>query len=131
MASADVLLVEDNADTRDALRLFLELRGYAVASAKDGAEALALLRDGLRPCVILLDWNMPRLDGAGFRAAQLEMRDAATVSVAVITASALGCAEARRIGLADCFVKPLDPEHIAHFVDEKCAARERAGNTTR
>ncbi len=78
MTTAEVLLVEDHPDARDALRLLLELRGYSVATAADGAEALRLLRDGVRPCVILLDWMMPNLDvqRSASRSARCPMRRA-------------------------------------------------------
>jgi len=104
---------------------------YSVVTAADGAEALHLLRDGARPCVILLDWMMPNLDGAAFCIAQRAMPDAAAVPVAVLTASVTGCAEARRLGLPHCFTKPLDAERLVRFVDDQCAAREVAGTTTR
>ncbi len=60
-----VLLVDDDADLREALRTHLELSGYAVIEAREGAEALRLLVEE-RPDVVLLDIMMPGLSGIGF-----------------------------------------------------------------
>ena len=61
--SSTVLIVDDSADLRDLVRELLFIAGYEVVVAPDGAEALRLLRGGLRPQVILLDRNTPILDG--------------------------------------------------------------------
>ena len=66
-----VLIVEDNLETSDVLGRILRLRGYDVAVAVDGAEALALLQGGMRPGVIVLDLWMPNMDGRRFRERQL------------------------------------------------------------
>lgn len=65
----EVLVVDDDADIRDTLRLILEDTGYPLAEASNGAEALALLRGARRPRVVLLDLVMPELDGGGVLAA--------------------------------------------------------------
>ena len=63
---AYVLIVDDDADTRDILRLIVEDAGYeTVADATNGVEALAILRAGDVPLVVLLDLDLPRLDGLG------------------------------------------------------------------
>jgi two-component system response regulator MprA len=61
--SPNVLIVEDDDDIRDMVDLLLTSRGYRVANAADGVEALALMEDGLNPDLILLDLMMPRMDG--------------------------------------------------------------------
>lgn len=61
-----VLIVDDDVDTRDVLRLILEDAGYdAVAEAADGLATLDALRAGDVPEVVLLDLDLPRLDGLG------------------------------------------------------------------
>jgi len=60
---ATVLIVDDSADVRELIEELLADVGYKVVAAPDGAEALRLLRGGLRPRVILLDRNTPVLDG--------------------------------------------------------------------
>ena len=57
-----MLVVDDDADARIMLGLLLESRGYAVALAADGLEALEVLRVQ-SPDAVVSDMNMPRLDG--------------------------------------------------------------------
>lgn len=59
------LVVDDDESIRLALRVFLEDEGYAIEEAANGNEALALLRNATGPRLVLLDFMMPRLDGAG------------------------------------------------------------------
>lgn len=61
-----VLIVEDDADLRDNFRAILEDRGYAVATASNGREALEVLGHIERPRVILLDVMMPVMSGPEF-----------------------------------------------------------------
>ena len=59
-----VLVVDDEADIRELVRLNLELEGHDVELAADGASALAAFAaDGLRPDLVLLDVMMPKVDG--------------------------------------------------------------------
>ena len=57
-----VLVVEDEAESRDTLRELLELEGYTVETAPNGKAALDVL-EALEPCVVLLDLFMPVMDG--------------------------------------------------------------------
>lgn len=59
------LVVDDDQDTRDILRVVLEDAGYTVAEAADGVLALNVLRASDAPLVVVLDLDMPRLDGLG------------------------------------------------------------------
>jgi CheY-like chemotaxis protein len=58
-----VLVVEDDPDIRESLQLLLEESGYAVTIASHGREAWDQLEAGLLPDVILLDLNMPVMNG--------------------------------------------------------------------
>ena len=60
--SPTVLVAEDSADTRQMLRRALEVKGYRVIEASNGREALALTKER-RPNLIIVDLNMPVLDG--------------------------------------------------------------------
>lgn len=60
---ADLLLVEDDADTRHAMATYLRARGHTVREAGSAADALAAF-DLARPDLILLDLGLPDLDGA-------------------------------------------------------------------
>ena len=58
-----ILVVDDSPDMRRYLRVLLELDSYQVETASNGAEALQRLRDGYTPAVVLLDVEMPGMDG--------------------------------------------------------------------
>src|SRR5258706_16267729 len=57
-----ILIAEDNPTNRELLRELLEIRGYTVAEACDGQEALAMVEQA-PPDILLLDIGMPLLDG--------------------------------------------------------------------
>lgn len=83
--TAPILVVDDNQDTRDALRRLLQIRGHPVVTARDGQDALAYLRNGGTACLIILDLYMPRVDGRLFRAAQLGDASLARIPVIVFS----------------------------------------------
>jgi CheY-like chemotaxis protein len=58
-----VLVVDDDNDLRPTVSELLQEEGYETAEASNGREALALLRSGTLPAVVLLDIMMPGLDG--------------------------------------------------------------------
>ncbi len=86
ISARQILLVEDDADIREALADVLRQAGYSVACAGDGKQGLDQLQRGPRPDVILLDLMMPVMDGLAFRAAQLDRPDVAHIPVVVLTA---------------------------------------------
>ncbi len=57
-----MVVVDDDAATRDLLTRFLIKDGFAVKQAQDGKEGLRLVRE-LKPQVVLLDETMPKMDG--------------------------------------------------------------------
>ena len=85
-AKYEVMIVEDDFAIREILRELLEEAGYRVMWAANGMEALARLRIGLAPRVILLDLMMPVMDGLQFRTAQ--RRDPALAAIPVVVMSA-------------------------------------------
>jgi len=60
------LVVDDSRAMRAILTRLLDGLGFDVAQAGDGQEALEVLAGGVRPDVILIDWNMPVMDGLTF-----------------------------------------------------------------
>src|SRR5690348_7622333 len=90
MASGNVLIVEDDPDTRDMLATLLRTEGFHAVAAEDGLEALHLLRSVRHrapdaPCLVLLDLKMPRFGGNEFRRAQLGDPIVANVPIAVMS----------------------------------------------
>jgi CheY-like chemotaxis protein len=60
-----VLIVNDDKDTRDVLRLAFEDEGYVVAEAADGLQALEVLQESASLLVVVLDLDLPQLDYIG------------------------------------------------------------------
>jgi CheY-like chemotaxis protein len=88
MPFGTVLLVDDNADSSKALAAVLTLRGYDAVAVREGGEALEYLRaSGESVGLVVLDLNMPGMDGFEF----LRVKDAdatlATIPVVVFSAS--------------------------------------------
>lgn len=83
-----VLIVEDNIVNRELLREVLSARGYAVEEAEDGLQALDRLKD-LKPDFLLLDLNMPVLDGFATLQRIRESPELSVLPVLAVTASAM------------------------------------------
>lgn len=114
--SLRVLVVEDDGPTREVICDLLECTGYSVRAARDGAEALALLREG-HFAAMVLDVRMPVMDGHALRRRQRQLPRGAQVPVVVISADPgidLDVLAADRV-----LRKPFD-------VDELLAALEQA-----
>jgi CheY-like chemotaxis protein len=108
-AARRILVVEDNADAREMLRIVLELAGHEVHEAVDGPSGLATAL-GLRPDIVLVDIGLPGFDG-------LEMarrvRHEVGAAIHLIALTGYGQPDDRRLALEAGFdahlVKPVDP----------------------
>ena len=120
-----VMVVEDDRDTREVLRLILEMEGIEVTEASDGIEALDRLHelreaDPDRPCAIVLDIMMPRCSGPEFRRRQLH--DPLIAGVPIIVLSAI--ADQVKLDELEAFAKvskPFDPDQLIQVVRRACA----------
>ncbi|UUN29194.1 response regulator [Streptomyces sp. FIT100] len=125
-ASGRVLVVDDNRVIRQLIRVNLELEGFEVVTAADGAECLDVVHR-VRPDVITLDVVMPRLDG--LRTAARLRADPRTrkVPVAIISACTQYEVEAGIAAGADAFLaKPFEPAELVRLV-RRLMHRERNG----
>ncbi len=120
-----VMLVEDFRDTRELMRRMLEMHGCRVVEASNGQEAIEISqRGGLD--LVLMDLNMPVLDGFN---ATLRIREyERTRDVPVVAVTAFDTAEFRAaagaVGCCDFVVKPLAPEHLSTLLERLLPARE-------
>ena len=121
MSSRRVLIVDDDFDIRDALKDVLEDEGYVVDTAADGRYALDLLRAPPFPCLILLDWMMPRCDGPQFRTQQRAEPAIADIPVVLLTADARLSEKVSDIGAQDYLKKPVQLERLLDVVQRYCA----------
>ncbi|SDB13158.1 response regulator [Belnapia rosea] len=108
---ATCLVVDDSRTVRKAARRILEKLGFTVAEAGDGAEALTACRAAM-PEVVLLDWNMPVMDGITFlRTARAEFGPEEPVVVLCTTEAAMDrIVEALGAGAQEYIMKPFDEE---------------------
>jgi CheY-like chemotaxis protein len=115
-----VLVVDDNRDVRDALRMMLESEGLSVETAADGEEALQRMRES-PPAVVLLDLNMPHLDAYGFR--EQQRRDPELMKVPVLLYSGAADVEeaAAALGIQAWFAKPFDLDRILTLLERYVA----------
>ncbi|MET9321514.1 response regulator [Streptomyces sp. NPDC003038] len=112
--SGRVLVVDDNKVIRQLIRVNLELEGFEVVTANDGAECLDVVHR-VCPDVITLDVVMPRLNGFG-TAARLRA-DPRTRDVPVAIVSACTQYEAEIAAGVDAFVaKPFEPAELVRVV---------------
>jgi CheY-like chemotaxis protein len=113
------MVVDDNPVCRDVLGILLRGEGYAVWEAANGRQALERLRAGPPPGLIVLDLDMPVVDGPTFRAAQLRDPALADIPVVVLTGgSSPGDAAMRDI--AGYMVKPANLDEVLSQVRRFC-----------
>src|SRR4051794_29635034 len=122
----NVLIVEDDPDTREMLALMLATEGFHAVGAEDGLEALHLLRTVRHrapevPCLVLLDLKMPRLGGGEFRRAQLGDPTVANVPVAVMSGAVDAEQRAKALGAVAMVTKPIDMDILLQVVKRYCA----------
>ncbi|MCX5747183.1 MAG: response regulator [Proteobacteria bacterium] len=110
-----ILLVEDDEDVREMLKLTLEVNGCVVELASDGRAALAAMTRQ-RPCLVILDLVMPVMSGWEVLA-QMQARQLDDIPVCVI--SALGGPTPSEAIASLC--KPFETSELLAVTDRYCA----------
>jgi CheY-like chemotaxis protein len=121
--SGRVLVVDDSEAIRQLIRVNLELEGFEVVTAADGAECLEVVRR-VRPDVVTLDVMMPRLDG--LRTAARLRADAGTAELPIAIVSACTPADLEKgesVGVDGYLAKPFDPVDLVALVHRLLASR--------
>jgi CheY-like chemotaxis protein len=116
LTGMNVLLVEDDDDTREALRLALVSRGAQVTAAAGAKEALAAVQRAL-PDVVVSDIAMPDEDGYAFLRKLRSLKPERGGRVPAVALTAFGSREARELsrecGFHYHLEKPIDPAKLA------------------
>ena len=115
MVAPTVLVVDDDADIREQLKLLLEDEGFVVRTARDGAEALATMT-AEPPCFVILDLMMPNVDGWEVTGQMHDDALLATIPVCVVTATP----EWAPSDSACVLHKPIDVHQLVAVVRERC-----------
>ncbi|MBI2264934.1 MAG: response regulator [Armatimonadetes bacterium] len=122
MSSEKILVVEDDPLVREALKLTLKQAGYDVSTASDGREAISLAEKESFD-LFIMDVRMPGIDGIESLSRMKESQPEAQSIVMTGYADRDAPVKALRLGAADYFYKPFDPEELLRSVRhhlEKC-----------
>ena len=117
--SKKILTVDDSPSVRKMVEFSLKSKGYAMGSAGDGQEALDLLSQEPYDAIIL-DVNMPRMNGLEFLEKRLENDEIATIPVIMLTTE--GQDEDRdkaiSLGATAYIIKPFKPSQLLELLEE-------------
>ncbi|HEU4427250.1 MAG TPA: PAS domain S-box protein [Myxococcota bacterium] len=120
---ARVLVVEDNPDAAEGVRMLLELLGHQVHVAYDGSAAIALAREQ-KPDVMLVDIGLPGVDG--YEVARRVRAEPNLAKIALVALTGYGReedrAQARAAGFDDHLTKPVEPDALTRIVAALAAA---------
>src|SRR5262249_34152547 len=115
--SRRILIVEDNPDSRDGLRAWLELSGHEIHEAADGTTAVEMALS-LRPDLMLVDIGLPGFNGYEV-ASRIRSSEIGGITT-IIALSGYGESQhqirARRAGFDDYIVKPVDPDRLNQLI---------------
>ena len=126
-----LLYIEDNEDNLYRLQLWFDvLGGYEILSARDGVAGIAMAA-GERPDLILMDLNLPEIDG--WEATRRLKADPATRDIPIIALSAHAMAGDREKALAtgcdDFDTKPVEFDRLLAKVEQALAATDRGSGS--
>jgi len=125
MGKGKILVVDDENDVRDVIRLQLEQKGFNVLEAVDGQNAIDILQSGdnlVNVGVILCDIRMPKVNGV--EAIEFLKKEAPGIPIVVITGypdTELAISLMKK-GVKDYLVKPVEKEKLLAVVDEQISA---------
>jgi CheY-like chemotaxis protein len=111
-----ILLVEDDAAIREAMVEVLGELGYEVVTASDGEQGLRLAAAEPVPCLILLDWRMPGIDGPIFLGRLRELPRGAEFPVILSTADRVASDTMER-QVAGVLSKPFDLDALRELLE--------------
>jgi DNA-binding response OmpR family regulator len=125
MSNERILVIEDEPQMIDLIRLILETRGYQVVAAQGGEEGLDLMRVE-RPDLILLDIMMPEMDGGDVYHHMQQEPELSQIPVIVVTAKAAPIDRVLWMNVAqvdDYVTKPFGPDDLLNSVERVLTRR--------
>ena len=116
-----ILMIEDNEQNRYLASFLLQAQGWEVNCAEDGPSGLAMV-EATAPALILLDIQLPGMDGYAVARALRELPSLATVPIVAVTSYAMpgDREQCLAAGCSGYIEKPIDPQTFAEQV--KCFA---------
>jgi CheY-like chemotaxis protein len=126
-AGKQILIVDDDPDLGELLGEVLRTQGYRTALARNGREALALLKREHDACLVLLDLMMPVMNGWEFRAEQLRDPSIASIPVVAFSGDVNVERKAAALGAVTAIRKPVSLRELVTVVERTCGqARSEA-----
>lgn len=113
-----MLVVEDEENIRESVAALLEVEGYEVETADNGAQALAVLKNGPPVSLIFLDLMMPQMDGWAFRARQLNQPELQDIPVVVLSGARRIEIEVANLEPAAVLRKPVSIQELLEVIEE-------------
>jgi len=128
--TCSVLVVDPDPEVGELLRAALTPDGYRVDTVENGRDALDYLRSHAETCMIVFELQLPVMDGAKFRAAQLRDRSLAWIPTLATSATVDAGRKARELGARRFLPKPLDLDQVRGALRQIgcCLARRRVRN---
>ncbi len=123
-----VLIVDGDPAVRELLLVTLQADGYLPRSVSNGREAMRYLRSHAETCIILLELDLPSMDGPHFRGLQLHDRSLAWIPVVAMSATPDADRRARELGVLSFVRKPLNLDQLSQTLRRIgcCRMRRRA-----
>jgi CheY-like chemotaxis protein len=119
-----ILVIEDNAIVRNTMMRILQSAGYAVVTANDGLEGVALFRQEM-PDLVISDIIMPQQEGIG-TIRQILAEFPGTKIIAISGGGRIGNTDflqiARKMGAIDAMPKPFDPDDLLDRISDHLKA---------
>jgi CheY-like chemotaxis protein len=115
----NILIVEDNDDSREILGLFVTMIGHHPIKARNSNEAITMA-DTERPDLIFMDMALPDADGAETTAILKKNPKTSHIPVVALTAwmSALWEEKASKVGITTYLIKPVSPQILKEIIEE-------------
>jgi len=118
--SGRVLVVDDEPLMRTLFRRSLQSAGFDVVVAEDGPDGLEKLRHDPAIRVVLLDLNMPIMDGREFREEQRNDPQLKDVPTVIVTGEPLARLLESELHAAEYLLKPIGRDHLISVVSDYC-----------
>ena len=122
-----ILVVDDERNIRNNLRMVLEADGYKVDTASNGDDALLRVKDG-RYDIVFVDIQMPKMDGLELLRYLRGLRPKMPVVMLTAYGTVRRAVEAMKLGAVDFIEKPFDPKAI-QLLCQEILEREKIGTT--
>lgn len=115
-----ILIVDDSSTMLMSLKNSLEISGFAVLAAADGALALAKLQSGAKPDLIITDINMPNMDGLEFIGKARGLAGFRFTPILALTTESQQAKreEAKRLGATGWLLKPVSGADLSKIIKQ-------------